>query len=134
MPRQHSPLSQMLYEIRGVAMKVQNQMGTAHQEAVYHRLFVAALQKAGFRVESQPRLDIQDAHHNVVKHYYPDLRVTHRNLQVLVEIKASPGGLQPSHMRQARAYLSVDRKSRSALLINFARKPLEHKTLFRKDI
>lgn len=134
MTLQRSELSQMLFDLRGIAMRIQNKFRAGHEEAVYHRLLLAALQKAGFSVETKPRLEVRNAYQAVVKQYYPDLRVSRNHLTGLIEVKADPDGLKPAYIRQAQAYLSVDPKSRFVLLINFAGKRLESKALFRKDL
>ena len=134
MARSHSPFARLRYDIFGVAMKVQDALGTAHEEKVYHRALQAALQQAGFQVRFTPRYLLRDVTGRVIATYYPDLEVTRDGITVLVELKADPQGLQPSHRRQARAYLSVARRARAVLLINFAQRPLEREVVFRKDV
>ncbi len=129
-----SPFARLRYDIFGTAMKVQDALGTAHEEKVYHRALQAALQQAGFRVRFTPRYLVRDTIGRVIATYYPDLEVSRDGITVLVELKAEPQGLQPSHSRQAKAYLSVARRARAVLLVNFARRPLERDVIFRKDL
>lgn len=134
MTLQGSVLSQILFDLRGIAMRIQNQFRAGHEETVYQRLLVAALQKAGFSVETKPRLEVRETHQVVVKQSYPDLRVSRNRLTRLIEVKADPDNLKPTYIRQAQVYLSVNPKRRFVLLINFAGKQLESKALFRKDL
>jgi len=115
-------LSDLLYDLRGVAIREQDRLGTAHQEIVYHRALEAALRRAGFRVRSKPAISVRDAFGRVIQRYQPDLLVSRDGLTVLVEVKADPNGLQVAHRRQVQAYLSVLPKVSVALLINFARR------------
>ena len=129
-----TPFSTLRYDIFGVAMRLQDALSTAHPEDVYHKALAARLRKDGFQVQVTPPLHVRDASGNIIKTYRPDLRVQRDGIVVLVELKAETGKLQPSHKRQAKAYLSVDKEARAALLINFGRKPLERAVIYRKDL
>jgi GxxExxY protein len=141
-PHPTTPFSNLRFAVIGIAMKLQNRLGTAHKEQVYHKMFLAELQQAGYSVESEPQLQIRTATGDVAATYRPDFRLVHEAATLLIEIKADPDGLQTSHRRQAQAYLSVDQDARAVLLINFARRlpdgkgkrSLEWAVIFRKDL
>ncbi len=131
MAKKFSKLTNLCYEINGVAMDLQNRLDVDHAEDVYDRLFLAELELAGFKVTDKPKLKITDANKYIIKVYQPDFRVRRNGISVLVEIKADPDGLMPSYERKAWAYLSVSKQDRAILLINFAVKPLQWKRLER---
>lgn len=134
MQPKRTPFSTLRYDIFGVAMRLQDDLSTAHTEDVYHKALAARLRKDGFQVQVTPPLHVRDAVGKIIKTYRPDLRVQRDGITVLVELKAESGGLQASHRRQSKAYLSVDKDARAVLLINFGRKPLERDVIYRKDL
>ena len=139
MPPKNTPFSKLRYAVVGVAMKLQNRIGRDHEESVYHKMLLTDLQQAGYAVEDRPRLHLCDAQGKRVATYVPDLRLTHGEITLLLELKAEPGGLQASHRRQARRYLKTDTEARAALLLNFGsdfkdpegRRGLEWEAIFR---
>ncbi len=140
MKHKPTPFSKFRYDIIHVAIAVQDRLGTAHAETVYHQSLLAALRKAGFTVQDQPELQLTDVDGKVIKSYRPDLHVQRGGISVIVEIKADPAGLQDSHIRQAKSYLSTDNEARAAILINFANDRLERnerperQNIFRGDL
>ena len=135
--KNYAPITELRFKIVGVAIKTLDRLGIAHSEEVYDSIFRVDLEKAGFDVTNKPKLLLKDANGKVVKTYLPDLRVRHKGLSVLVELKADPQGLQASHKRQAEAYLSSSQKDQAVFLINFGRKKKnmpEIDSVFRKDL
>ena len=137
-----SPFAKLRFDVIGLAMKVQNRLGRDHAERVYHQAFLTDLRNAGYAVEDRPAVRLPDANGKTIATYIPDMRLTRDGITVLLEIKSDPGGLQESHRRQARAYLSADKTSRAVLLINFGsnhrnasgKRVLEYESFFRKDL
>jgi len=131
MNKKYSKLTTLCYDINGVAMRLQDRLGVNHGEDIYDQMYLADMQQAGFKVINKPKLKIVNADGKVVKVYRPDFQVRRNDICVLVEIKANPDGLRSSYLRQARAYLSVSKKDRAVLLINFAVKPLQREIIHR---
>jgi GxxExxY protein len=127
-----SALNDTLYNLIGEAITIQKELGDAHQEIVYHKMLLTRLRKAGYKVEDRPKIKIHDEAGNVIKTYRPDIRVKDEDVHVLIEIKADPGGLQSSHHRQVRAYLSVSPDDQAGLLINFGEWPLGQERIYPK--
>jgi len=119
-----SDLTDLLYALTGISMGLHNELGCDHQEEVYHRMLRTRLEKAGYKVTTRPQLTLLDDNHRVVRKFYPDLRVHSKNLQVLLEIKADPKGIQASDLRQARSYLSISQNDEAVLVLNFGTETL----------
>ncbi len=125
-------LNDTLYNLVGEAITIQKGLGDAHQEIVYHKMLLTRLRKAGYKVDDRPKVKIRDEAGKVIKTYRPDIRAKDGDVHVLIEIKADPGGLQPSHRRQVRAYLSVSPDDQAGLLINFGEWPLGQERIYPK--
>jgi GxxExxY protein len=140
MKHEITEFSSFRFDIIHVAIALQDRLGTAHAEKVYHRTLLAALRKAGFKVQDQPELKLADAYGKVIQRYRPDLRVQRGEFSIFVEIKADPNGLQESYIRQAKSYLSTSQADRATMLINFANDQLpreerpERQNIFRGDL
>ena len=92
---------------------------------------------AGFEITNKPEIEILNTRNEHLKFYYPDLRVQKEDMLMLIELKADPKGIQPGHIRKARAYLKVSPKDQAILLINFARAKSsipENKSVFRREL
>lgn len=129
-----SELTDLLYELTGIAMKLQTELGRYHQEEVYHRMLRTRLEKNGYVVFSRPKIVLLDDNKNVVKAFYPDLRVKTQNFSVLIEIKSDPKGIQVSDKRQAQSYLSISPMDEAILILNFATNPFGQDRAYQRRV
>lgn len=137
MSKEFSPLTQMKYDIIGVAKEMYHRLGPDHQEELYDADFPVSFEEAGFEVADKPKVELLDVRGNPLKSYLPDFRVIRDNMWMLVELKADPKGIQESYVRKARAYLRSSEKDQAILIINFARVKdgiPEHESVFRNDL
>jgi GxxExxY protein len=104
-------------------MQVHNKLGIDQPETLYHKLLLQELREAGLAVTPHPPLAIKSKAGIVVSTRYPDMRVVHNGLALLLELKVDPRGLG-RHRKQARAYLRLAPHDRAVLLINFGRAAL----------
>jgi len=137
MSKEFAPLTQMKYDIIGVAKEMYYRLGPDHQEELYDADFPVSFEEAGFEVADKPKVELLDVRGNPLKSYLPDFRVIKDNMWMLVELKADPKGIQESYVRKARAYLRSSEKDQAILIINFARVKdgfPEHESVFRNDL
>ncbi|MEO6610820.1 MAG: GxxExxY protein [Chitinophagaceae bacterium] len=113
------------YEIIGLCMEVHRELGFGFSEIVYKgALEIEAFNKA-----------IPIAREKEFKVYYKSNKLDHSYFadfvmfgNIIVEIKASPGGIADGHIAQTLNYLKASGCA-VGLIINFGRKSLEHKRL-----
>jgi GxxExxY protein len=109
--------SELLYEVVGLAMAIQRDLGPDHAEIVYHRAMLDALGNDGITVADRPSLPIHRAGKLLVE-YQPDTIARKDGLILILEYKAKPR-LSEAALRQVRAYLSVYPEPAVGLLIAF---------------
>ena len=120
-----APHADITGKILGFAMAINNDLGGAHREAVYHNA-LAARMKGRLNFADEPELFVVDELGNVLLVLKPDFVVEDK---VIVEIKAHTHPLTNDEIAQVIDYFAVTDYS-VALLINFGRKRLEWKRIF----
>lgn len=122
-PKPHDDLT---YKIIGAAMKVHNQLGPGLKEAFYQRALSAELVTAGMDFVAEQPIEI-----SVDGTYVGQLYLDHLvEGAVIVEEKAVPHLLTNEEVAQLITYLNATGKP-VGLLINFGRRWLEFKRVFR---
>ena len=121
----NAPHADITAKIIGMAIKVHNDLGSGHREAVYHNALRERL-KLEFAFESEPILYVVDELGNVLLELKPDFVVEGK---VIVELKAIKHPLTNDDFAQVMDYFAASEYS-VALLFNFARPRLEWKRLF----
>ena len=107
--------SEFLYQVVGLAMAIQRDLGPDHAEIVYHRAMLDALGNDGITVADRPSLPVRRAGKLLVE-YQPDTIA--RKDGLILEYKAK-ARLHDAALRQVRAYLSVYPEPAVGLLIAF---------------
>ena len=109
--------SEFLYQVVGLAMAIQRELGPDHAEIVYHRAMLDALGKDGITVADRPCLPVRRAG-KTLGEYQPDTIAKKDDLTLILEYKAE-SRLRQAALRQVRAYLSVYPEPAVGLLIAF---------------
>lgn len=110
---------ELSYQIVGMAMDIQNRLGSGFLEKVYENALMVLLSRAGIRAEQQAPVKVYfDG--TVVGDYYADILVDGK---VIVELKVVDK-LTDIHRAQTLNYLKAT-GLRLAILINFGKQRLE---------
>lgn len=121
----------LIYDIIGIAMSVQNELGNQHPEYVYHGAMNASLSKGDWEFDGEPVLDIV-FRGEVIAQYRPDGLVKKGSETVILEYKARRE-LKESHANQLTRYLKSYHPSKGevvkGLLLNFGSERLTWKLL-----
>ena len=112
--------------IIGCAFDVLNELGPGFLESVYEKAMVIALSDAGVPVQQQAGIDVF-FRSKLVGEFYADLLV---NGKVIVELKAVPSALAPTHEAQLINYLNATGIP-VVLLLNFGNPKLQYRRLTR---
>jgi GxxExxY protein len=111
-------------QIVQVAYDTHCYFGSGYLQKVYEGALVNRLRKAGYEVQAQAPLTVEDEDGTPVGHYAADLLVERR---VLIEVKAVRA-IVPEHHAQVLNYLKTTRLQ-VGMLINFGGQRLQVKRL-----
>jgi len=120
-----APSADLTYQILGLAMKVRDDLGPGHREAVYHNALRARF-SGNLDFADEPLIAVVDENSNTVFEYKPDFLVAD---EVIVEIKAHSEPLTRNEVAQVLDYFAAT-DCKVGLLINFGRQRLEWRRLF----
>jgi GxxExxY protein len=120
---QRERLDAISRSIIGGAQRVSNKLGYGFLEKVYENSLIVELEKLGFHIEQQARIQVF-YENRVVGDYIPDLLAEN---SILVEVKAVVA-LERAHRQQCIHYLRAS-GHRVCLLLNFGRPMLEVRRL-----
>lgn len=122
------PLKLESYEIIGLCMEVQNNLGYGFSEVVYKDALEIEFENKGILFSRERALEIN----------YKGLRLKHRFFadftafdQIIIEIKSSDKGITGDHVAQTLNYLQAS-GYRVGLIINFGKRRLEYQRLIAK--
>ena len=117
-------IDKLIEDVRQIAYAVHLYLGNGYLEKVYENCLSHRLQKAGYEVESQRRLEVRDEDGYLLGEYYADLVV---NDKLIIELK-SVIALAGEHYAQVLNYLKTTGFDK-ALLINFGSYRFETRTV-----
>lgn len=117
-------LDKLVEGVRQVAYGVHVYLGNGYLEKVYENCLKHRLEKAGYAVESQKRLEVRDEDGYLLGEYFADLVV---NGRLILELK-SVNALAGEHYAQVLNYLKIT-GFQKALLINFGSYRFETRTV-----
>ncbi|MBM4431756.1 MAG: GxxExxY protein [Chloroflexi bacterium] len=121
-----APHSEITYRIIGAAMAVHSKIGPGHKEAVYQAMLTDEMALRGLAVEAERAVEIV-----VDDKVYGLLYLDHLvNEAVVVECKALAHLLTNEEIAQVVTYLAATGLP-VGLLLNFGRRRLEYKRIFR---
>ncbi|MBS1789266.1 MAG: GxxExxY protein [Acidobacteria bacterium] len=111
---------ELSYQIVGMAMDIQNRLGSGFLEKVYENALKVLLSRAGIKAEQQAPVKVYfDG--MVIGDYYADILVAGK---IILELKVVEK-LTDVHRAQTLNYLKAT-GLRLAILINFGKQRLEH--------
>ena len=111
---------ELSYQIVGMAMDIQNRLGSGFLEKVYENALMVLLSRAGIKAEQQAPVKVYfDG--MVIGDYYADILVDGK---IILELKVVEK-LTDVHRAQTLNYLKAT-GLRLAILINFGKHRLEH--------
>jgi GxxExxY protein len=106
--------------LRGCIFDVHNEVGIGYPEEAYHRAFAACCERRGIPLKSKQKGRLE--HRNQLVHIFEyDLLADD---EILLELKALPGGFARENSVQLLSYLKFWKK-RLGLLVNFGREKTE---------
>ena len=117
-------MEKLVEEVRQVAYDVHIYLGNGYLEKVYENCLRHRLEKAGYIVESQKKLEVKDEDGYLLGEYFADMMV---NGKLILELKAV-SNLVGEHYAQVLNYLKITRLPK-ALLINFGSYRFETRTV-----
>ena len=117
-------IDKLVEDVRQIAYGVHVYLGNGYLEKVYENCLRHRLEKAGYAVEPQKRLEVRDEDGYLLGEYFADLVV---NGELLLELKAV-SALVGEHYAQTLNYLKIT-GFRKALLINFGSYRFETRTV-----
>ena len=121
-----APYHNITYEIIGAAMAVHSKIGPGHKERVYQKMLTDEMVARGLGVEPERAIEIV-----VDDKVYGLLYLDHLvNEAVVVECKALSHLLTNEEVAQVITYLAATGLP-VGLLLNFGRRRLEYKRIFR---
>jgi GxxExxY protein len=110
------------YDIIGICMKVHRTLGHGFLEVVYKQAIEIELTKKKISYLREKEYTIEYEGMALAQRFYADFIVFDK---IILEIKATFGGISPSHISQLINYLKVS-GCHVGLLINFGRDRLEY--------
>jgi GxxExxY protein len=123
---ENAPHSHTTYQIIGTAMAVHSKIGPGHKESVYQGMLTDEMVARGPTVEAEREIEVV-----VDEKVYGLLYLDHVvNEAVVVECKALPHLLTNEELAQIITYLAAT-GFQVGLLLNFGRRRLEYKRVFR---
>ena len=117
-------IEKLVEDIRQIAYGVHVYLGNGYLEKVYENCLRHRLEKAGYTVEPQKRLEVRDEDGYLLGEYFADLVV---NGELILELK-SVSALEGEHYAQVLNYLKITGFAK-ALLINFGSYRFETRTV-----
>ena len=114
----------LVEDVRQIAYGVHVYLGNGYLEKVYENCLRHRLEKAGYTVEPQKRLEVRDEDGYLLGEYFADLVV---NGELILELK-SVSALKGEHYAQVLNYLKITGFAK-ALLINFGSYRFETRTV-----
>jgi GxxExxY protein len=111
------------YQIICICMEVHRELGFGFSEIVYKDALEIEAALKDIPIDREREFDIHYKGEKLKHKYFADF-VMFEN--IIVEIKACPGGISNEHISQTLNYLKVS-GCLVGLIINFGRKSLEHK-------
>ena len=114
-------LDELLYEVRGLCMRIHRQFGSGLLEKAYQRILVAALVKAGHKVDTEVNIPIEFDGVRISDAFRADIIVDGK---LIIELKAVEK-LLPSHYKQIGTYVMLSGLP-LGLLVNFQEGNLQH--------
>ena len=114
-------LDELLYEVRGLCMRIHRQFGSGLLEKAYQRILVAALVKAGHKVDTEVNIPIEFDGVRISDAFRADIIVDGK---LIIELKAVEK-LLPSHYKQVGTYVMLSGLP-LGLLVNFQEGNLQH--------
>lgn len=114
-------LEDLLYEVRGLCMRIHRQFGSGLLEKAYQRILVAALIKAGHKVETEVNIPIEFEGLSISDAFRADVIVDGK---LIIELKAVEK-LMPAHYKQVGTYVMLSGLP-LGLLVNFQEGNLQH--------
>ncbi len=106
--------------LRRCFFDVHNQVGVGYPEEAYHRAFLACCQRRGISILSRQRGELRHRERLVHTFQYDALTWD----EILLELKALPGGFAQDNYVQIISYLKFWRKS-LGLLVNFGQEKVK---------
>ena len=119
-----SGIEKLVDDVRQIAYNVHVYLGNGYLEKVYENCLRHRLEKSGYVVEPQKRLEVRDEDGYLLGEYYADLVV---NGELILELK-SVSALRGEHYAQVLNYLKITGFTK-ALLINFGSYRFETRTV-----
>jgi GxxExxY protein len=110
------------YNIIGACMKVHKKLGHGFLESVYKEAIEIELVKKGILYQREKEFGIVYDGIILAKKFYADFVILDK---IILEVKASEGGISGAHVAQIINYLKVS-ACHVGLLINFGRLRLEY--------
>ena len=117
-------IDKLVEDVRQVAYNVHVYLGNGYLEKVYENCLKHRLEKAGYCVESQKKLEVRDEDGYLLGEYLADLVV---NGELILELKAV-SALAGEHYAQVLNYLKIT-GFKKAILINFGSYRFETRTV-----
>ena len=117
-------IDKLVEDVRQVAYNIHVYLGNGYLEKVYENCLKHRLEKAGYCVESQKKLEVRDEDGYLLGEYFADLVV---NGALILELKAVCA-LAGEHYAQVLNYLKIT-GFKKALLINFGSYRFETRTV-----
>ena len=121
---ERTEIEKLVEDVRQVAYGVHVYLGNGYLEKVYENCLRHRLEKAGYEVEAQKRLEVRDEDGYLLGEYFADLVV---NGELIVELKAV-SAIVGEHYAQVLNYLKIT-GFKKALLINFGSYRFETRTI-----
>ena len=118
-------IEKLVEDVRQIAYGIHVYLGNGYLEKVYENCLRHRLEKAGYMVEPQKRLEVRDEDGYLLGEYLADLVV---NGELILELK-SVSALKGEHYAQVLNYLKITGFAK-ALLINFGSYRFETRTVF----
>ena len=117
-------IDKLVEEVRQIAYNVHVYLGNGYLEKVYENCLKHRLEKAGYCVESQKKLEVRDEDGYLLGEYFADLVL---NGELILELKAV-SNLAGEHYAQVLNYLKIT-GFKKAILINFGSYRFETRTV-----
>lgn len=122
------PHQELTKSIIGIYYNVYNELGYGFLEKVYHRAMIIELNKNGYEVEHEKKIDVFYKN-EVVGTYIPDLII---NKSLILELKCVEYLIE-AHENQLINYLKAT-ECEVGLVLNFGKDPQFKRKIFTNDL
>ncbi|BDB53321.1 GxxExxY protein [Flavobacterium ammonificans] len=122
------PHQELTKSIIGIYYNVYNELGYGFLEKVYHRAMIIELNKNGYEVEHEKKIEVFYKN-DVVGTYIPDLII---NKSVILELKCVEYLIE-AHENQLINYLKAT-ECEVGLVLNFGKDPQFKRKIFTNDL